>query len=209
MIPRNHRDPCKGFRNVSVFIDFISCSQSAGTNLKPEYCSAPSTLLFLFVPAAPCFLFLLPFFILSVLKYNRFIRHNSHTIQFTYHIIHPFKVCNSVLVFFGGGAYIHRVVHPPSLPNSRTFSAPPARPAPINSTLQQPFSIPCYPLPPASWQPLICFLSLWICLFYFLFSYLFITCGECILCARPYVRCWMCVCVVGGGEGTEQNPCPL
>ena len=130
MIPRNHRDPCKGFRNVSVFIDFISCSQSAGTNLKPEYCSAPSTLLFLFVPAAPCFLFLLPFFILSVLKYNRFIRHNSHTIQFTYHIIHPFKVCNSVLVFFGGGAYIHRVVHPPSLPNSRTFSAPPARPAP-------------------------------------------------------------------------------
>lgn len=103
MIPRNQRDPCKGFRNESIFIEFISCSQSAGINLKPEYCSAPSTLLFLFVPAAPCFLFLPPFFILSVLKCNRLIRHDSCTIQFTYHIIHLFKVCNSVLVFFLGG----------------------------------------------------------------------------------------------------------
>ena len=179
MIPRNQRDPCKGFRNVSVFIDFISCSQSAGANLKPEYCSAPSTLLFFFVPAAPCFLFLLPFFILSVLKCNRFIRHNSHTIQFMYHIIHPFKVCNSVLVVFGGERIFTELCnHHHYLIPEHFHAPPPLPPLQIKSTLQQPFSIPCYPLPPASWQPLICFLSLWICLFYFLFSYLFITCGE-------------------------------
>ena len=130
---------------MSIFIDFISYSQSAGINLKPEYCSGLSTLstlLFLFVPTAACFLSLPPFFVLSVLKFNRFIRHNSHTIQFMYHTFHPFKVCSSVLVFFWGG-YIHRVLQPSSLLNSRTFSPPPQ----INCTLQQPFSIPAIPYP--------------------------------------------------------------
>ena len=83
-------------------------------------------------------------------------------IKFTYHKIHSFKICNSVVLVY------RRVVQPPQLSNSKNIfivscSAHPRHPC----QKEPPYPLAATPHSPSlsSQQPLINFVFLWICLF--------------------------------------------